>query len=343
MESTTSNIVNQEGEKSTGPPSRAKILINKLDPATGERTDRPPSETVHEPTKTQDESHAFVLRKIIGYKPQDNNGELDILSPSLWNLLKKLLSHYPYHTFQGDHATIDSPYEALVHYWDKLEKAAKEPFENEEEKQARLDLKVLLDTVSSQSGDQKLDKYFKMRGSLKEQKMVTFDTLWTLFSPGALMYGKPFLGQDQVFIVQDNVSPWPLPKDKTWTLICWTYDWDGKMFKRMALNVEIERFDGQKPIISLPYYPLEYHPQPHELRRRLSERGAMYKVICTTKQGLRMFDYKGHVVFAKKGFSGIGRDDDQVCLSDSSKGLSELIKHRTMTRQDQAAIKISMI
>lgn len=68
---------------------------------------------------------------------QANSGELEILSHSLWNRLKKLLSHYPDHTFQGDPATIYSPYEALVLNWDKLEKAAEEPSEDEEEKQAR--------------------------------------------------------------------------------------------------------------------------------------------------------------------------------------------------------------
>ena len=233
----------------------------------------------------------------------------------MWKLLQKLLSHYPTHTFHGDPAPISSPYEAFVLNWDKLEKAAEEPCLDEEEKQARLDLKLLLDTVSSESGDEKLDKYFKIRVSLKEQKLVTFDTLWISFPPGALIYGKPFLGQDQIFIVQDNIRSWPRLNDKTWTLTCWTYDWDGQMFRRWALDVEIDQFDSQKPITSLPYYPLEYHPQAHELRMRLAERGRMYKKVCNTKQGLRMFDYKGEVVFGKKGFSGISRDDDQVCLS----------------------------
>lgn len=203
-------------------------------------------------------------------------------------------------------------------------------------------MKLLLETVSSESGDQKLDKYFKIRGSLKEQKLVTFDTLWTSFSPVALIYGKPFLGQDQIFLVQDNVRPWPRPNDKTWILTCWTYDWDRQMFRRWALDVDIAEFEGQKPITSLRYYPLEYHPQSDDLRMRLAERGAMYKTICNTKQGLRMFDYKGEVVFGKKGFSGISRDDDQVCLSGFRKVMSELTEHRTMTRQYQAATKILM-
>ena len=76
------------------------------------------------------------------------------------------------------------------------------------DEQARLDLGLLLDTLSSGSGDQKLDKYLKVRESSKEQKM-TFESLWTIFPPGTLVYGKVFQGQDQIFIVQGNVRPWP--------------------------------------------------------------------------------------------------------------------------------------
>ena len=314
-------IGKKSGEKKTGPVSRAKIVINRSDPATGERKDQLPTDTVPESSNVQDTSCAFILRKIVDESNrEDNEGELEIVSRDLWSLLKTLLSHYPYHTFQGDPATIDSPYEGLILNWEKLEKAANESSPDEKDDQARKDLKLLLDTISSGSGDPKLDKYFKTRESNIEQNYVTFESLWTLFPPGTLVYGKPFLGQDQVFIVQDNMSTWPRfggRQASTWSLQCWTYDYDGKIFKRIALKLDFESFEGTRPISSLPYYPLDHHQEPEILKKYLIERGAKYRELCTAKPESRMFDYKGDVVFGKRGFPGVTGDNGEVSLSSS--------------------------
>ena len=293
-------------------------MINRTDPVTGERKDQLPSETVPEASKTQDSSHAFLLRKNVEDNSRENNSELEIISRDLWNLLKILLSHYPYHIFQGDPTPIDSPYEPFILNWDKLEKATTEVSVDDEDNQARLDLKLLLETISSGSGDSKLDKYFKTRESNFMQKCVSFESLWTLFSPGELVYSRPFLGQDQILIVQDNITTWPYlqRQGSTWSLQCWTYDWDGKNFKRMAVRLVIDSFEGTKPITSLPFYPLDHHKEPQVLKENLKERGAKFKTFCTAKRESRMFDYKGEVVLSKRGFSGITGDDDEVSLPD---------------------------
>ena len=302
----------QPQEKGTGPTSRAKVLINRVDPTTGERKDEQSTDEVLDTAKESDTSHAFVLRKNIEFNSQDNYGEIEIVSRDLWKLLKTLLSHYPYHIFQGDPVTLTSPYEAIILNWGKLETAATTTLADEKDNQTRLDLKLLLDTISGGSGDPRLDKYLKGRDSNREQKVVSFESLWTIFPPGALVYGKPFQGQDQVFIVKDNLRAWPRDdyEPPPWKLQCWIYDWDGKTFKRRSLYLDFESFENSKPIISLPFYPLEYHPQPEQLKQTLINRGAKYKKLCNAKPGSRMFDYTGHVVFGKKGFSRMAGDDE---------------------------------
>ena len=264
----------------------------------------------------QDTLHAFVLRKNVETFSENNNGELEIVSRDLWNLLKNLLSHCPDHTFQGDAVTIFSPYETLIFNWEKLETAAKVVSTDEKDRQARMDLKLLLDTISNGSGDPKLDKYFKIRDSNREQRSVAFDSLWTIFPPGELVYGRPCLGQDQIFIVRDNLRAWPRDESKTatWSLECWTYDWDGKFFKRRLVRLDIESFESYKPIASLAFYPLDHHPDSN-LKQRLVDRGYKYKRLCIAKQGSRMFDYAGNALFGKQGFSGISGDDDGVSVS----------------------------
>lgn len=305
-------------ETETGPKERAKILINRTDPTTGERRDYLPCDPTPETPQVTDISHAFTLRKTLYQDADKNEREIDVTNQCLWDLLKRQLSHFPLHIFQGRPVTLASPYEPLVLYWDKLEQAAKEIPKDEHDKQARSDLKILLDTISSSSGDPKLDKYFKTCDSNKGQKSVTFETLWTIFPPGSLVYGQPFQGQDQVFIVQDNLRPWPYfrrgaaREQTSWALLCWTYDWDGKMFRRMCLKLEFENFDGHKPITSLPFYPFELNEQHILIKDNLIKQGVKYRDLCTASQGSWMFEYSGEAILVKKGFSGVQGDDDKV-------------------------------
>ena len=310
----------KDGGKETGPKSRAKILINRYDPDTGERKDRLPSETVSEVDKVQDSSHAFVLRKNLDASPkEDNDSELEVISRNLWNLLKSLLSHDPYHTFESEPVTLCSPFEPLILNWDELAKAAKEDPVDDKDMEARLDLKLLLDTISAGSGDTKLEKYFKVRDSYREQGLVTFEMLWTIFPPGAMVYGRPFQGEEQIFLVKDNIRIWPRSErrgESRWSLICWTYDWNGKAFKRLSLRLDFDEFEGHKPITSLSFYPLQYVQHFDVLKKRLVERGTKYKSLCTAKQGFKMFDYEGEVMFfGKKGFSESIGEDDEVSAS----------------------------
>ena len=310
----------------TGPNSRAKIFINRIDSATGERKDYLPSDPSPATPHVTETSHAFTLRKSVFQDIEKNEGEIDIVNQHLWDLLKGLLGHYPYHVFQGRPVTLDSPYEPLVLYWHKLEQAAEQIAKDDDDKQARSDLKLLLDTVSSSSGCPKLDKYFKNRHSNKEQKSVTFETLWTIFPPGSLVYGQPFQGQDQVFIVLDYLEAWPYrqrkPSDEqaSWDLLCWTYDWDGKRFRRMCLKLEFEYFDGPKPITTLPYFPFELNEQHAVIKKNLIKQGVRYRQSCTATQGSRMFEYKGEATFVKKGFSGV-QGDNEVSLSVTTRTL----------------------
>ncbi|KAL9004062.1 MAG: hypothetical protein Q9188_003097 [Gyalolechia gomerana] len=304
-----------------GTRSRAKVFINKVDKETGERQDNLPQDSTPSAfPATTDTTYAFTLRKYVydDREPEENSGEIEINDQGLWDLLKGLLGHYPYHIFQGQPVTITSPYEPLVLYWDILGEAAGKTTNDEKDKQARSDLRLLLDTIRSSSGDPKLDKYLKNRDSSKEQKSVTFETLWTIFPPGSLIYGQPFLGQDQIFIVQDCSRPWPYrrrgsPNEQVpWILLCWVYDWDGKMFKRMGVRLEFEHFDGNKPITSLPYYPFELNERFAVIKEKLIEQGKKYRRCCTAEKGSRMFDYVGEAIFAKRGFSGVQGDDEKV-------------------------------
>ena len=160
--------------KSAGSQSRAKILIRRYNEESSEWTDHPaedPAESIAPATASQ----AFILRKV---QASPSYGELEITNPHLWDLLKDLLGAYPWHFFKGSPVTLRTPFEDIIYEWNKLEEATKKESEKDVEKQARSDLKLLLNTIAGASGDAKLDTYLKARTSATgEDASITFQDL----------------------------------------------------------------------------------------------------------------------------------------------------------------------
>lgn len=240
--------------------------------------------------------------------------------PHLWNLLKEHLGWYPYHIFSNTPTTIDSPYQAIVFSWDILQQAAEQAPTDDTDKQARDDLKLLLDSISSgSSGDARLDKYFKTRRSTSNgEDAIGFQDLWTVFPPGTLVYGRPFQGQDQVFIVKDNRESWPSSgyrEHNSWSLRVWSYDWKNGSFGRNGFELVFQKFDGFVPLTSLEYYPFNLHPKYHDVWKKLVDRGKEFQKLCNAES--RLFEYDGEALLEQRGFTGLIQDD--VCFQDCCK------------------------
>lgn len=226
-------------------------------------------------------------------------------------MLRRELRAYPHHYFPENPSTIGTPYETIIYHWDELQTLSCESTNDEKENDARAHLKVLLDTISAGSGDPKLDRVLKSRSSNKEQKVVTFEALWTIFPPGTLIYGKPFQGQDQYFVVQANMGCFPFIESRRdqsyWNLVAWTYDTNGQCFRRMLLKINFDYFDGPKPITSLPFVPVDLMPQADReaTEEKLLQRGHRYREICATPTAARLYEYSGDAILSMRGFSGV--------------------------------------
>ena len=304
------------------------MVVCRKDPETGERIEKDGTQRQFKKKDADLDNYAFILRKNfygLNYRLllTHNTSEIDIISLDLWALLKKHLGHYPYHTFRDLPITLYSPYEHIVFQFDDLHAVATETSEDEAEKRARLDLSLLLDTISGgSSGDEKLDKYFKMRSTYKKQQPETiqFEDLWTVFPPGMLIYGRPFQNEDQVFVVKDNYVPWPRWEQTReggremlpWLLDVWSYDWKDTSFSRTLFTLPFGHFDGHSPVTSLPFYPFDLHPEHEAVGERLIKRGRDMRKICEAKGDSRLFEYKGKTILEKKGFSGMRHDDNDV-------------------------------
>ncbi|KAF2236692.1 P-loop containing nucleoside triphosphate hydrolase protein [Viridothelium virens] len=184
-----------------------------------------------------------------------------------------------------------SPFTGLVQAEEEANKICDE---SEQFKTARVDLKELLRVISSSSGVDILDRYFRDRPQLLKDKKITFEALFTLFPPGKLIIAKPFMNTEQVFFVMKNIPS--SIDDEVFEVICYTLDWDGENFLRVPYEMRIEFFDNTKDIAELPFYPLEYYTSEggiEALRRRLQNRGVRWRELCTASRGKQMFTYKG--------------------------------------------------
>lgn len=204
-----------------------------------------------------------------------------------------------------------NPFSALIYSWDDALQASTfiVEGESEDEKQARDDLKELLRIVSTSSGDQQLDQYFKDRKTLLSEGAITHEALWTLFPPGTLILGRPCNDEPQVFFV--NSCDRFVSDEDDFEVVCYSFDWNGSEFGRMPFEMAIKDWGGdRKRIAELPFYPLEFYEEAgsdseqsiKNLRTALQKRGTQFRNFCRAEKGKQMFNYSdGAAYFHRAG------------------------------------------
>ncbi|KAK0610777.1 aaa family ATPase [Immersiella caudata] len=313
-----------------GQTSRYRVVVNRLDSDSGEYKDKLSLTNADDETKSQ----AFTFRKRLRMKRMRDGeqflkatgSEVEVHFPALQVLLERVLRRY---SQSGPTKTLQSPFEGLIFSWEKaLEEVSRTDFDegdNEEDiKLARADLGELMKMVSTSSGDEALDSYFKTKEAMKETKTITFKSLWTLFPPGSLVVSSPFLDQHQVFFVQRfrTETRYSYQKDMHETnfhLIVYSYDWDGSFFNRVAYEFSIPEFEDKKSVFELPIYPINMHQAGDEtakdddkvgkLKASLIRRGKEFRKYCIAPRGKQTVRYEGMACY-KPGTDLFGNDDD---------------------------------
>ncbi|GKT41593.1 uncharacterized protein ColSpa_01774 [Colletotrichum spaethianum] len=322
-------------DKAPSDNERYRIVLNSLDPETGEYVDKPPA-TAKSTMDTRKSNRAFTFRKIM--RTATNRGEevfksegseVDIESEPLQKLLAKVTYKY---NKTAKITLLESPFPELIWSWDdaqaKSDISENQGDDTEETKQARKDLKALLNLISKSSGNEALDRYLKTKDSMRENRNITFESLWTLFPKGCLMLARPFLDEPQVFLVQECNPPENDDPDTKFELIAYSYDWNGSTFNRVPYLFVIPPFPDKKSILQLLCYPLSEHRSKtanvdasnstdvETLKADLIKRGRAFFEYCIAEKGKQTFRYKG-MAFSQQG-SGIFRtglyDDDTESL-----------------------------
>jgi len=153
--------------------------------------------------------------------------KVTVLSIPLKKLLSEALSHYPGHWDEGISFVSDGlSFAPLIHNWDNLQDLVRplETTTDEDTRFAREHLKQLLDRV------QQSCEYFPSRKMICEDRIVSFDWLWTIFPPGSLVY-ETKSNQPRVLMIssaqytrKNEPLNWTGKGEvKELSLLCWDY------------------------------------------------------------------------------------------------------------------------
>lgn len=249
--------------------------------------------------------------------------EIKIESEAARKILQENLKHYPGYHWDNSNLSVFSPFEPFIHNLDVLEEASKADSDG-----AR-DLAEILDAAKKVYA---VDAYLKTRNATIEEeirqgeqekvkeKLMSFDILWSIFKPGEFIFmPNSFIKQRQVFILHGASYIRTVKNNKiSFVVTGWVYDWNGssRTFDRVCVEVPIEKFQNQRPITTLPCYPLSYFKgDANDLRTKLIERGKKFRQLCISPPGKQMFDYEGMARVRAVGFrhlDGIDQSDDSV-------------------------------
>lgn len=181
-------------------------------------------------------------------------------SQHLKDILKDTISHFPGVSFQTKDITIDAPYRVLFHYKDELEKAGDDLKDDE----AISHLNLLLDFI-----DEHFKETIEESDNLKEQGLVSYEYLWTIFRPGMTIYA-PVYGQPRAFTLNSygySCDPPGLQLSMDFV------DFDGEDLGTRTITRLVPAFAGAVAINELSAYPIQYHSNPEAVQLQLIERG----------------------------------------------------------------------
>ncbi|OOF90581.1 hypothetical protein ASPCADRAFT_510750 [Aspergillus carbonarius ITEM 5010] len=321
---TTTEKEGEEGakkeEEATDENPRIRLLDSRYNEEKGVFEDVPsnipPTNKGSEPSLP----YAFTWRRSFDETKKYTGSNAIISSPGLENLIKSTCrpsSVTSYNSFSDK-------FDILIWDWDKLEEAAN-PGDPEKPNVDSADLQLLLERVRSTS---ELEPYFQKRDQWAKNTEIPFEYLWTLFPPGEMVYSHVVFDCPQVFIAREYTYEDYRTRNGTdksyFSLICWSYDWNGETFNRVSATLQIDKYTGAKAINTLKFYPLKNYmdrngnPAVHELRETLRKRGEKFREFCVARKGSQLFYCDGPIISKEAGYDLVPNSSNQFDSSSSS-------------------------
>lgn len=192
-----------------------------------------------------------------------------VQSPLLKKLLARVLKNYPGLTVGLQRLEFSGKFEPLIHRWTELQKAINELGDESEEDRTTKEHAGLLQEVLTKE----FQTLISTSQDLISKRVMTYEHLWTLFQPGAVIFSRQDGQETAMALVETKYGVDAKGVPCFWIMGKYV-DWDGARFGTQKMNFSISIFSGTRSISQLRAYPLDYHPEAETVRARLIERGA---------------------------------------------------------------------
>ena len=228
------------------------------------------------------------------------------LNETIESIVHKVYPERWFKTWSKPTYTTKSPFIVLVRCYDALLDFASHDVvtDTPEDERLKQDVKLLLEYVRT-SPD--LVSYFKTRN--EDARTIGFEYLWTLFPPGTEVVARPFIGQWQLFRLDDDFQHTYTEVNKEhFKLNAWCWEWDGRVWLRAVHTFDIAEYEQTREISSLAVHPLAYHKDgtydsPVEFRAAAVKLGERFIDLCHRKGADKRVSYNDEFILRGKARS----------------------------------------
>ena len=235
----------------------------------------------------QGSESALVLTKHYERDGELGDTVLEVQSPHLKAALEKVITHYPGLQFNAEEIILSGLPKCLFHYRTELTTYGNSLQDAEAKKHLSLLLKHMWKVFETQ---------IRTYSSLMESPLglpiespgLNFEHLWMAFRPGCFIYVQGLkdrsvmrLKQMEKHMRQEMHVGWDITGEQI------TYD--GKDFGYITRALYVRRYEDYRSLKQLPVYPLQYAPQPAEIRREMIARGQKFVSL----RGVHYKSYRG--------------------------------------------------
>ncbi|KAK2767722.1 hypothetical protein FQN54_003880 [Arachnomyces sp. PD_36] len=240
---------------------------------------------------------------------------ITILSPAVCEALRCVVDYYPSVNLSGNTIKVSEPFEIFVFFEQELteyrnrlaDAASGEELENCANRYAYKHIGVVQEFVRN-----RIQKDVDAERERHSRGYATFDMLWLLYRPGSDVYYDLWdVGEHEPYVVR-NVS-YSLVNGSTnqYEITYWNIDGTKDWVGPCETSATVQRFAGEKEIVSLNSYPCEYlsfskdveDGDAEKIREHFTNRGKKWYKL---RNGKKCYAFDGFTIsFPRRKYTGL--------------------------------------
>ena len=137
------------------------------------------------------------------------------------------------------------------------------------------------------------DPTFTSLANLLPNKQITYSVLWAIFPPNTIIYGRDQLHNPRAWRVRSAAECEDRDGHQWFQIEPEHVDYDGQNIGTVdSDSLKISVFHGARDISDLPYFPVDYAPDPAATRKNLLAMGRRAMRL----HGRQLVECKGHAL-----------------------------------------------